>query len=111
MNQKFYFLCGHLVGKNFIYATKFAKHPWHYFEKADSNSSVHDSLPAILDSLISTLKKVKTIEVPLSEEQSRNYYKNGKFIFKNKELKTCKHLCLSMFWFKFYLSKVFQACS
>lgn len=43
-----------------------------------------------MDSLISTLDKVKSIDVTLDEEQSKIYYNNGKFIFNNKELKTCQ---------------------
>lgn len=91
MKQKFYFLCGNFERKHFIYAIKYAEHPWHYFEEQDSISSVHGSLPAILDSLIGTLDKVRTIQVPLDEQQTRIYYDNGKFIFKNRELKTCKY--------------------
>lgn len=92
MKQTFLFLCGNFERINFIYATKFNEHPWHYFEEVDSISSVHDSLPAVLDTVISKLDKVRTIKVPLDEEQAKNYYGNFKFIFKGKELETCKSL-------------------
>lgn len=87
---KFSFLCGNFYNKNFIYAIKFGSHPWHYFSEIDSISSEHVSLPASIDSLISKMDKVSSIDVNLNEEQSRNYYFDGKFIFKNKELKTSK---------------------
>lgn len=107
MKQKFQFLCGHFEKTNFIYAIKFEKHSWHYFEKIHSTSAVHDSLPAILDSLIGTLKKMRTIEVPLDEIQSRNYYVNEKFVFKGKELKTCKYFHVISLLFT-YIYNVFQ---
>lgn len=87
---KFSFLCGTFEKQNFIYAVKFANHPWHYFEENDSISSQHDSLPASIDAMISSLDKVKSIDLNLNEEQRKDYYNddNGKFIFQNKELKT-----------------------
>lgn len=92
MKNKFYFLCGHFEKINFIYAVKFEKHSWHYFEELDSIESEHNLLPAVLHHLIGTLNKVKTIEVPISDELSKHYFDGGKFIFKNKELKTRKEL-------------------
>lgn len=90
MKRKFYFLCGNFEKRNLIYAIKSADHDWHYFEEIDTCSSAHGSLPEVLDKLIGTLKAVKCIEVPLDEEQSSNYYVDGKFVFKNKELTTRK---------------------
>lgn len=90
--EKFTFLCRTYERRNFIIGVKFANHPWHYFDELDALSSEHGSLPASMDSLISRLDKVKPIYLNLDEDQSRNYFNNGKFIFKNKELKTCKSL-------------------
>lgn len=90
-NMKFSFLCGHFSNKNFIYAIKCGKHPWHYFEMKDSASSQHGSLPASIDVLIRGMDKPTPINVNLNEEQTRNYYVDGKFIFNNKELKTSKN--------------------
>lgn len=94
MKQIFYFLCGKFRRVNFIYAIKNDVEPWHYFEESDSRSSAHESLPPVLDSLIGTLDKVRTIQVPLSEDQWSNYYRNQKFVFKNKELKPCMNFYL-----------------
>lgn len=90
MKQKFHFLCGNYENLNYIYATKFGEHDWHYFENADTHLSVHKLLPQVLDSLVGKLKSVKSIEVLLDEVQSINYYRDGKFIFNNKELETRK---------------------
>lgn len=98
---KFSFLCGNFYKKNFIYAIKFGSHPWHYFNEIDSISSEHGSLPASMDSLISKMDKVSSIDVNLNEEQTRNYYVDGKFIFKNNELKTRKSC--SFFCPEFYI--------
>lgn len=87
-NMKFSFLCGHFSNRNFIYAIKFGKHQWHYFELKDSVSSEHGSLAASIDGLIRVMDKPTPINVNLNEEQTRKYYVGGKFIFKNKELKT-----------------------
>lgn len=91
MEEKFFFYCGTFERKNYIYAVKFAKHPWHYFETEDSYSYKHRSLPASMDSLISELNKVRSIDLNLNEEQIQNYFKDDKFVFNNKELKTCKY--------------------
>lgn len=92
MKQKFKFLCGNFSCVNLIYGVKFANHKWHYFQEVHNISSVHDALPIDLNALISSLREVKTIEIALDEEQSNIYYKNGKFIFKDEELKTSKPL-------------------
>lgn len=90
-NMKFSFLCGNFSNKNFIYGIKCGKHPWHYFDVKDSVSSEHGSLPASIDALIRGLDKPTSINVNLNEEQTKNYYVGGKFIFNNKELKTRKN--------------------
>lgn len=86
--RTFSFLCGAFEKQNFVYGVKFEKHPWHYFDELDSRRAEHGSLPASVDETIRRLDGVKTIYLQLNEEQSRNYFENGKFIFKNKELKT-----------------------
>lgn len=115
MKQKFLFLCGNFEKINCIYAIKFTKQPWHYFEEVDSVSAVHDSLPPNVDVLISTLHKVRTIEVLLDEEQTKNYYNNGKLIFKGKELKTCKPfrvlLLLQRSYLMYFSSAIIQSVS
>ncbi|XP_037029366.1 uncharacterized protein LOC119069419 [Bradysia coprophila] len=92
MERKFDFRCGNYGKKNLIYAIKSAKHPWHYFEEKDTLSSEHGSLPAVLDSMISKLNKISTIEVSLDESQWRSYYENGRFVFNNVKLKTYMQL-------------------
>lgn len=96
MKDKFSFLCGTFEKKNYIYAVKFANHPWHYFEMQDSYSCKHQSLPASMDSLISQLNKVGSITLQL-DVQIQNYYKDDKFVFNNKELKTCKYIGHKLF--------------
>lgn len=86
VSRKFSFLCGK---DKSIVAVKFAHYPWHYFETSDSISTQHDSLPAKMLASIRNLDKVRSVSVILNDMQSRNYFKNGKFIFKNRELKTC----------------------
>lgn len=90
MERKFSFLCENYDNINFIYAVKLELRPWHYFKELDSVSQEHGSLTALMVSAISRLKKVESIDFMLSESQSRNYYENDKFVFKNEELKTCK---------------------
>lgn len=90
MPQNYRFLCGNFFGQAFIYAVKFDQYPWHYFDEEDTSSSKHGSLPVELENVIKSLSKVKTVELALSEEQAKNYFENGKFVFNNKELKTCK---------------------
>lgn len=103
--QKFSFLCGNFVKRNFIYAIKNAGKPWHYFEAQDSLSSAHGPLPSLLDSLISKMimNKIKTVEVPLNEHQWMNYYDNEQFIFKARELKTCAYFYMD-FYFRISMS-------
>lgn len=91
MKETFHFLCGKFGGLHFIYGIKNVIEPWHYFEEQDSLISAHESLPALLDTVIGTLDKVRTIKVPLFEHQWSDYYRNKKFIFKDKELKTCEY--------------------
>lgn len=87
VSRKFYFLCGK---EDLIIAVKFANYPWHYFDTSDSISTQHDSLPAKMLASIRKLDKVRSVSVILNDSQSQNYFKNGKFEFKNKELKTCR---------------------
>lgn len=89
MLQKFRLLCGLFRNEKFIYAIKFGRHPWHYFDPNHRIFSEHNSLPAELEEQITTFTKVRSVEISLDEEQSKQYYDNGKFIFKNTELKTC----------------------
>lgn len=84
--EKFAFLCG---PPNIIYAIKFGTYEWHYFDVPDSIITQHSSLPASMNSLIRGLVKAKTINVNLNEDQTKNYFHNCKFVFKNKQLKTC----------------------
>lgn len=90
MSQKFRFLCENFNNQSNIYATKFGQHPWHYFEDQHCMISLHESLPASLKNLVKTIKKLETIEVILNEDQANLYFEDGKFIFENTELKTCK---------------------
>lgn len=90
--HKFNFLCGNVRKDNVIYATKFGQHPWHFFEQRHWMISEHHSLPAQLGEQISSLQKVRSIEIGLSDEQAQHYYDNGKFVFKNTELKTRMYL-------------------
>lgn len=89
MTQAFQFLCGNYNNMNFVFATKFGDHPWHYFEERHSISHEHDSLPPNLNAAIKHFKRPRQIDIFLNEEQMKNYYDNGKFIFKNTELQTC----------------------
>lgn len=86
---KFSFLCGSFEKKSFIYGVKFAEYEWHYFEEADSPFSKHFSLPASMDISIGRSDKVRSIVFFLTSEESKNYFRDGKFMFKDKELKTC----------------------
>lgn len=87
VSRKFSFLCGK---EDCILAVKLANYPWHYFETSDSKYTHHDSLPAKMLASIRKLDKVRSVSVILNVTQSRHYYKSGKFILKNKELKTCR---------------------
>lgn len=91
MPQKFEFLVQNSNNRNFIYAIKFDHHPWHYFEDDHSIISQHQSLPHGLEHLIELSKELRTIEFILNDEQIKNYYQNGSFIFKKIKLKTCKY--------------------
>lgn len=86
--RKFTFLCGFFENERYIYGLKFDNHVWHYFEVLDTKRAQHVSLPDSVDASIVRLKAVGPIHVHLDEAQSKNYFKNGKFIFKNKELNT-----------------------
>lgn len=90
MSQKFRFLCGNFRNENIIYAVKFSKHRWHYFDDIHRNITEHDSLPSGLGETIATFKKVRSVEIELDEGDVKRYYDDGKFIFKNTELKTFK---------------------
>ncbi|KAJ6642899.1 hypothetical protein Bhyg_07855 [Pseudolycoriella hygida] len=83
--KKFFFLCG---PPNFVYAVKFDKHEWHYFDVLDSIIARHRSLPSSVNSLIGGLSKVKSVSVNLNDDQSKNYFYDGKFVFEDKELMT-----------------------
>ncbi len=110
MDKIFYFQCGNFEGRNFIYAVKFAENPWYYFDQIDSLSSGHDSLPAELNSAISALDiaTLKTIKVSLNEEQARIYHVDGKFMFRNKELRTCKTSTLWFFYVLFFIDSIYS---
>lgn len=54
MPQKFRFLCENFNNQSNIYATKFGKHPWHYFEDQHCMISLHESLPVSLKNLVKT---------------------------------------------------------
>lgn len=88
MVKKLQFLCGNDGKKLFVYGVRCPMGPFYYFDKLDSILSAHVTLPAELGSIVTSRKKV--IEVELNEEQLKNYWKNEKFVFKNKALKTCK---------------------
>ncbi|KAJ6642671.1 RNA-directed DNA polymerase from mobile element jockey [Pseudolycoriella hygida] len=85
-NRNFFsFLCGN---RKFILAVKLPKYPWHYIEEADSIVSRHVSLPKSMETLVTGLDDIKSITICLNEEASKNYFRNGKFIFNGKELNT-----------------------
>lgn len=90
--ESFYFLCGNFDKNNFIYAIKNDLNDWHYFEEQDTLFDVHVSLPRNLLNEISRLQKVKSIPMQLNAAQIADYMNDGKFVFKEKELKTCKEL-------------------
>lgn len=90
MAGKYYFLCELFNKQILIYAIKSSLTNWHYFEEEDSKISVHVSLPANLGSQIIWLKKPQEVSVDLDSDQIVNYVTDGKFVFKGKELKTCK---------------------
>src|ERR1700744_1616428 len=85
-----YFLCGHFLKRNFIYAIKSDQSDWYYFKEIDSLFPAHVSLPPNLENQISQLNGLKPIAFTLDADQIVNYINNGKFVFKGEELKTCK---------------------
>lgn len=89
-NAKYSFLCEFFNKRMYIYAIKSSATNWHYFEEEDSMIKVHRSLPAGLKSQIVQLKKLQELSVDLHSDQVVNYVTDGKFVFKGKELKTCK---------------------
>lgn len=93
---KFTFLCGKFAQKKSIYAVKFGDHPYYYFNESDTATSQHDTLPGSIDFFIDKSDKdgLMPIELNLTEEQSRSYYLDGQFIFKNRELRQGKS-CLA----------------
>lgn len=96
-----YFLCGNFNGENFIYAIKSRLSDWYYFDEQDSLFDVHVSLPQTLSDEISRLNKLKEIAWSLNGDQIATYVKDGKFVFKGKELKTCKKFCSQIANFRF----------
>lgn len=86
MTENVKFLCGNYKGINLIYGIRFSDYCWNYFDEQDSHASEHTLLPERVHNLIGTLEKPKSIEVPLSDDQLKCYFTDGKFIFKNKEL-------------------------
>lgn len=62
---------------------------FYYFDELDSIIDAHTTLPADLRYVITS--KIQTIEITLTDQQTQNNCKNGKFVFKNNELKTCKY--------------------
>lgn len=86
----FIFRCGNFENEQFVYAIKSQGNDWHYFEPQDSFIDAHNSLKADLSSRISLSKSLHSIAVKLMPDQLINYVSDGKFMFKGKELKTCK---------------------
>lgn len=98
-NHKFEFLCGSFDKRSFVYGVKFGDHNWHYFDDNDSIRSEHSSLSGSIDSAIRRMgtDKVGTVTLYLNNLEARLYFDDGKFKFKNKELKTCNvGLCYLM---------------
>lgn len=91
-HQKFEFLCGTFNKQVFIYGLKFGDHPWHYFDDLDCIRSEHSSLPRSIDIAIRRMSAatVGTVTLDLDNMQAGLYFQDGKFVFKNKELKTCE---------------------
>lgn len=89
--QKYEFLCGRFSKQYFIYGIKFGDHPWHYFDDQDSVRSEHLSLPKSIDTAIRRMNAdtVGTVTLLLDNIQAGLYFKDGKFVFKDKDLKTC----------------------
>lgn len=88
------FLCSNYENINFVYAIRSGSSDWYYFEEGDSTLDVHVSLPPDSANQISRLvNRLKPVTFALNADQIANYVRNGKFVFKGKELKTCK-LCL-----------------
>lgn len=84
------FLCGNFRNTNFVYAIRSDLSDWYYFDEDDSYLHVHVSLPPNLANEICRLDKVKPISVNLNGDQIVDYVNDGIFVFKGKELKTCK---------------------
>ncbi|KAJ6634109.1 hypothetical protein Bhyg_17618 [Pseudolycoriella hygida] len=83
------FLCGNYENTNYVYAIRSDSSNWHYFEEGDASLDVHVSLPPNFLSQVSRLiNKLKPITLTLNADQIFNYVKNGKFVFKGRELKT-----------------------
>lgn len=89
MATKYYFLCEFFNKRKFVYAIRSNLTDWHYFEEEDS-INVHISLPADLWNQIVLLEKLQEVLVDLDSDQIVNYVTDEKFVFKGKELKTCK---------------------
>lgn len=87
---KYYFLCEFSNRKMFIYAIKSMETHWHYFEEEDSIFKAHTSLPADLVNQIAISEKLQEVLIDLDSNQIVNYITDGKFVFKGKELRTCK---------------------
>ncbi len=106
--ETFDFLCDNYENINFVYAIRSDSSDWHYFEEGDSSLDAHVSLrPSFLSQISLLINKVKPITLILNADQILNYVKNGKFVFKGKELKTCKLSLLNKttvfrFLFKFF---------
>lgn len=88
--NEFTFLCGNFDRKNFVYAIKSKESEWYYFEEKYSIIDAHKPLMTNLEDKISVLNKIQSIVIALSSDQVINYFNDGKFIFKGKELRTCK---------------------
>lgn len=95
---KYFFLCEFSNKQIFVYAIKSSATDWHYFEEKDSVIKEHFSLPPDLKSRIFLLDKLLEVRVDLDCDQLENYLTDGKFVFKGKELRTCK-FSLSQFVF------------
>lgn len=93
--KKLSFLCGYFENSCFIYGVK-DKSDWHYFKDEDAIIDEHSSLPADLENRIKKLRGVETISITLEASQVAHYIDNDKFVFKGKELETCKFFVLDM---------------
>lgn len=107
--ELFYFLCGNFEKRNFIYAIKSNDSDWHYFEEADSLIEVHVSLPMNIGSQINKMTKITSIALTLNADQIDKYVNNGKFIFKGKELETCKSFSINLMSFNTFSSNFYSS--